>query len=206
MNISVIGHGNVGSTLAIGWANAGHKIYIGARNPEENELEKLSRQENIEIYNIPNAVTKGEVILIAIPAQAMNDLARNIKNDVADKIIIDASNSVRMSPDGFETGAAALKQLTKCEHVVKGFNTTGYENMRNPQYGAVGIDMFTAGDSQKGKEIVKKLAYDLGFENCYDFGGDDKFKLIEDFAKSWINLAIMQGEGRNIAFKVLRRE
>ena len=56
-----------------------------------------------------------------------------------------------------------------------------------------------------GKELVKRLALDLGFEHCYDFGGDDKFKLIEDFAKAWINLAIMQGEGRNIAFKVLRR-
>jgi len=65
--------------------------------------------------------------------------------------------------------------------------------------------MFTAGDSQKAKDTVTKLAIDLGFESCYDFGGDDKFPLIEQFAMAWINLAIMQGEGRDIAFKVLRR-
>jgi len=46
----------------------------------------------------------------------------------------------------------------------------------------------------------------LGFEQCYDFGGDDRFELIEQFAFSWINLAVMQGQGRNIAFKILKRE
>jgi hypothetical protein len=62
-----------------------------------------------------------------------------------------------------------------------------------------------AGSAAKGKDITKQLALDAGFSTCWDFGGDDKAQLLEYFALSWINLAIMQGHGRNMAFKVIKR-
>ena len=65
--------------------------------------------------------------------------------------------------------------------------------------------MFVAGNSDKGKAMTIQLAKDAGFGECYDFGGDDKVALLEQFALSWINLAIMQGHGRGIAFKVVKR-
>jgi hypothetical protein len=88
---------------------------------------------------------------------------------------------------------------------VKCFNSTGFENMENPNYGGIAIDMFAAGSSPKAKEIAKKLALDAGFAECYDFGSDDKVELLEQFAFSWINLAILQKQGRDIALKVLKR-
>ena len=77
--------------------------------------------------------------------------------------------------------------------------------MLNPTYNGVAIDMFMAGDSEKGKSVAKQLALDCGFGTCIDFGKSDKVELLEQFALSWINLAIMQAQGRNIAFKVVRR-
>jgi predicted dinucleotide-binding enzyme len=62
-----------------------------------------------------------------------------------------------------------------------------------------------AGDSDRAKKIATQLALDAGFATCIDFGMSDKVELLEDFALSWINLAIMQGHGRNMAFKVVRR-
>ena len=44
-----------------------------------------------------------------------------------------------------------------------------------------------------------------GFGSCIDFGKSDKVELLEKFALCWINLAIMQGQGRDIAFKLVRR-
>ena len=55
------------------------------------------------------------------------------------------------------------------------------------------------------KQIASQLSKEAGFSECYDFGGDDKVELLEQFAFSWINLAIIQKHGRNIAFKVLKR-
>ena len=99
----------------------------------------------------------------------------------------------------------ALMKMTTCKDIVKCFNTTGAENMANPVYRGTGIDMFYAGDSVLAKKTAALLAKDLGFENVYDFGGSDQFNLLEQFALSWINLAMMQGYGRGIGFKVMKR-
>jgi predicted dinucleotide-binding enzyme len=77
--------------------------------------------------------------------------------------------------------------------------------MQNPSYGDVAIDMFVAGDSTRGKAAAQQLARDAGFATCYDIGGNDKFQLLEQFAFFWINLAVFQGQGRNIGFKLLKR-
>jgi predicted dinucleotide-binding enzyme len=114
-------------------------------------------------------------------------------------------NSVRTKPEGFNNSFEALKSYLPESEIVKCFNSTGFENMQNPIYHGEGIDMFVAGSSAKGKEIAKQLALDAGFSTCWDFGEDDKVQLLEYFALSWINLAIMQGHGRNMAFKVIKR-
>ena len=62
-----------------------------------------------------------------------------------------------------------------------------------------------AGDDPRAKKVAKGLALDAGFSQCYDFGDGSKVELLEQFAVAWINLAIMQGMGRDIAFKVLKR-
>jgi predicted dinucleotide-binding enzyme len=121
------------------------------------------------------------------------------------KTLIDATNSVRTKPEPYPTAYHAIKSLTKLETVVKCFNTTGFENMLNPLYKGEGIYMFCAGNNKPSKKIAEQLAIDIGFASCYDFGGDDKVELLEKFALSWINLAIMQGQGRDIAFKIVRR-
>jgi predicted dinucleotide-binding enzyme len=77
--------------------------------------------------------------------------------------------------------------------------------MLNPNYGEMVLDAFVAGDSIKGKEVAVKLALDAGFAACYDVGGNDKFQLMEQFAFFWINLAMFQGNGREIGFKLLKR-
>ena len=41
MKIAIIGHGNVGGTLARKWAAAGHHIAIGARHPDDDKVQKI---------------------------------------------------------------------------------------------------------------------------------------------------------------------
>lgn len=77
--------------------------------------------------------------------------------------------------------------------------------MMNPVYQGTAIDLFMAGDSDRAKSIVRQLALDAGFAECYDIGGNDKFELMEQFAFFWINLAMFKGQGREIGFKLLKR-
>ena len=153
--------------------------------------------------NVGSAVKQCDVVLIAIPPTAILEIITEI-GDVSGKILIDATNAVRQKPYPFATVFHALSAKTKGE-VVKCFNTTGFENMSNPKYGDMALDMFMAGDSEKAKSVARKLALDAGFGECWGFGGEDNVVLLEQFALSWINLAIMQGNGRDIALKVIRR-
>lgn len=205
MKIAIIGAGKVGGALASGWARAGHSVILGVRNPGDREVQALvAANQNLSANTVTAAAQEAEVILVSVPVSALTEVARNL-GEVKNKIIIDATNAVFQKPAPYAHGVEAFKALTQCQDVVKCFNSTGFENMANPKYGDTGIDMFVAGDSAKGKQVAAQLARDLGFAECYDFGGDDKIQLLENFALAWINLAIMQGRGRNIAFKLVTR-
>ncbi|CAD7812007.1 hypothetical protein CHRY9390_02449 [Chryseobacterium aquaeductus] len=152
---------------------------------------------------IENAVKQSDVIIIATPPTAILEIIEKM-GDVSGKVIIDATNSIGKNPEPYQTVYHVLSDKTDAE-IVKCFNTTGFENMLNPIYNGEAIDMFMAGESEEAKAIALQLSTDAGFGSCIDFGKSDKVELLEKFALSWINLAIMQGHGRNLAFKVVRR-
>jgi predicted dinucleotide-binding enzyme len=203
MKIAIIGTGNVGGALATQWAKKDHEIYLGVQNTAQFKGMHLLQNAHTSVHSIQEASQAAEVILIAVPPPAIFSIIERM-GDVSGKTIIDATNSVRMAPDPYATVYHSLRDKTSAE-VVKCFNSTGFENMLNPVYNGEGIDMFMAGDSDAAKAVAHQLALDCGFASCLDFGKGDKVELLEKFAFSWINLAIMQGHGRNMAFKVLKR-
>lgn len=205
MKIAIIGTGNVGGALATRWALAGHELFLGVQDTADFKGMQLLHNANTSAHSVADAAKAADVILIAAVPTASAEIAGQIRPFVAGKVIIDAMNSVMKRPEGFNNSFDALKSYLPEAHIVKCFNSTGFENMANPIYHGEGIDMFAAGSSAKGKEVARQLALDAGFSTCWDFGGDDKAQLLEHFALSWINLAIMQGHGRGMAFKLIKR-
>jgi hypothetical protein len=204
MKIAIIGSGNVGGALAQQWVKAGHTVMIGAKFPLSDKNSQLAAKIGEDRFtSIANAVGQSEVVLIATPPTAIFDVIAEM-GDVSGKIIIDATNAVRQKPLPYDTVYHALADKTQAQ-IVKCFNSTGFENMLNPVYHGEPIDMFMAGDSDTAKQTARQLALDAGFGTCWDFGKGDKVILLEQFALSWINLAIMQGHGRDIAFRVVKR-
>lgn len=206
MNITVIGYGNVGKALVTN-LKRNHAVNVGVR--DLSKLYEMDKLEGVNFSDINNSLSHSEVIIITIPATSIIEFATEYKTQLNDKIIIDATNSVFKKPEPYQNGFDALKSITENNNIVKCFNSTGAENMLNPNYTIngeqIGIDMFVAGDSNKAKDIAKLLSTDIGFANCFDFGGDDKVELLEQLAFSWINLAILQKKGRNFAFKIIER-
>lgn len=206
MNIAIIGSGNVGGSLAKKWVKAGHTVLVGARTPLSEKNSQLATEIGEDRFtSIENAVKQCEVILLSTPAPAAVEVVKSL-GDTSGKIIIDAMNVVMgRGPQGYKTTTDAILDHTQTRDVVKCFNTTGFNNMLNPTYGNTALDLFVAGDSEKGKQIAIQLAKDAGFAECYPIGGNDKFELMEQFAWFWINLAMFQGQGREIGFKLLKR-
>lgn len=205
MKIAIIGTGNVGSALAEAWSSAGHTLLLGVRDQSNFKGKELLSLENTSLHSIAEASSEAELILLSTPAINTIEVTKSL-GDTTGKVIIDAMNIMMgKGPEGFTNTTDAILAHTSTKDVVKCFNTTGANNMQNPIYHEMGIDMFVAGDSFKGKSIAKQLALDVGFAECYDVGGNDKFQLMEQFAFFWINLAMFKGQGREIAFKLLHR-
>lgn len=205
MKIAIIGTGNVGGALATKWAQCGHQILLGVKDIDNFKGKELLNNPNTTVHTIAAAVQQAEVILLATPATAVVEVCQSL-GDTAGKVIIDAMNIIMgRGPVGFSNTSDAILANTATPDVVKSFNTTGFNNMANPEYQGQAIDMFVAGSSEKGKQAAIQLARDAGFADCYDVGGNDKFQLMEQFAWFWINLAMFQGQGREMAFKLLKR-
>lgn len=205
MKIAIVGSGNVGGALASKWAQKGHEILIGVRDKAQFKGKHLLEQPNTSLHTVADAVNRAEVVLMATPATVAVEVTQSL-GDTTGKVIIDTANIVMgRGPAGFSNVSEAILANTQTKDVVKCFNSTGHNNMLNTDYHGTAIDMFMAGDSAKAKAVAHQLALDAGFASCHDVGGNDKFQLLEQFAFFWINLAMMRGMGRDIAFKLLKR-
>ncbi len=206
MRLAIIGSGNVGGALAKKWVKAGHTVLVGARFPLSVKNLKLATEIGEHRFtSFESAVKQCDIILISTPAPATVEVVKSL-GDTTGKIIIDAMNIVmNRGPQGYRNTTDAILDNTHTKDVVKCFNTTGFNNMLNPNYGNTAIDLFVAGDSETGKAAAMQLTKDAGFAACYNIGGNDKFELMEQFAWFWINLAMFQGQGREIGFKLLKR-
>ena len=168
MKIAIIGTGNVGGALATKWSKAGHTLLLGVQNTQDFKGKHLLDNPNTSAHSVADAVNAAEVILIATPATAAVEVAKSL-GGTSGKTIIDAMNIINgRGPKDFDNTADAILKNTASNDVVKCFNTTGFNNMIDPIYNETAVDLFTCGDSIKGKEIAIKLAKDAWFAECYD--------------------------------------
>jgi predicted dinucleotide-binding enzyme len=204
MKIGIIGSGNVGGALTKAWSSAGHEIILGVRDTSNFKGIELLKLPRVGATSIENVSKEAEVILLAAGPDALKDILEAL-GDLSGVFVIDAMNSVRSKPEPYRNTSEAILALRPNVRLVKCFNTTGYENMLNPVYPEGRLDLVMSGDDLEAKAIASKLALDAGFGSCLDFGSSKQFQLQEYFALSWINLAIMQGHGRQMGIHFLYR-
>lgn len=166
MKIAIVGTGNVGGALATKWANKRHEINLGVRDVNNFKGQELLNNPTTKVYTIDEAVKISDVILLSTPAPSAVEVVQSL-GDTSGKIIIDAMNIVmNRGPQGYKHTTDAILDNTQTKDVVKCFNTTGFNNMKNPNYGNIALDLFVAGDSEKGKQAAIQLAKDADFAEC----------------------------------------
>jgi predicted dinucleotide-binding enzyme len=204
MNIAIIGSGNIGAGLARAWRKHGHQVTFGARDPRDAELTALCKEIGATAATIADAVQAAEVIALALPAKAVDDLA---KISFDGKVVIDCTNNVApgMQLAFGHTTSWAEQVAAKLQgaRVVKSFNAQGAENLANPVYNGIQATNWYCGDDAAAKRIVHTLVEDIGFE-ALDAGPLSAARLLEPLMLLWIASSRTTGS-RDIAFKLLRR-
>jgi NADPH-dependent F420 reductase len=210
MKVGIIGSGNVGSSLGAVWAAKGHEIIFGVRDSQSDKVKELlaSIGSNASAKDIKDAVAASDVVVLTTPWQAAKEVIENA-GDLTGKILIDCTNPLDANLSGLTIGltssaAEEVSHWARGAKVVKAFNTTGSGNMLDSNYGSQAPDMFICGDDEEAKNVVSKLVVDAGFD-VIDSGPLSNARLLEPMAMLWIYLAIKQGLGPDIAFKLIRR-
>jgi hypothetical protein len=203
MNISIIGTGNVGSTLGNCWAQGGHTITFGSRDPNSDRVQALVQEIGKGTRAVSNseALDTSPLIVLAVPWKAVKDILADA-GSLAGKILMDPIN---IYPQGGEISCAEqIAGWSKGASVIKAFNMTGTGNMAYPNYGDQKLSMFICGNDSDAKLKVTRLVEEIGFE-VVDAGGLDSALMLESLARLWIHLAYANGMGTDIGFKLLKR-
>lgn len=206
MNIGVIGAGRVGGTLGRGLAAAGHSVHYARRDPTAPVPPHLAH-DSARTGPVAETVAVSDVLLLATP-WAETEAALRDAGDLGGRPLLDATNPIgagmALTHGHTDSGGEQVQRWAPTARVVKVFNTTGMENMAQPRFPGGAALMLAAGDDAGAVAIAVGLAADLGFE-ALPFGPLRNARLLEPLGRAWIELALVRGQGRGVAFGLLRR-
>jgi 8-hydroxy-5-deazaflavin:NADPH oxidoreductase len=206
MNITIVGSGNVGRALALGWRRAGHDITFATREPDGAKGVQL-KQDGFGVMPLNGAAIAADAIVLAVPWTAVGTTIAAL-GSLAGKLLIDTTDPLKSQRElavGFsDSGGETVARLATGARVVKAFSTTGAANMADSGYPGGKLMMPVAGDDPAAKQTVMSLAADLGFDPV-DTGPLAMCRYLEPLAMLWINLAYVQGLGPGIGFALLKR-
>ncbi len=208
MQIAIIGTGSVGAALARGLRSSAHDVTLGTRSGSTSNVEALSKETGASIATPQEAAAAAEVVILALPWAAAESATQAL-GDLSDKIVIDCMNPLGMV-DGqlgllvghTTSGGETVQDWLPGARVVKTLNQVGAEHMAENSTMPHRPVMFMAGNDEAAKSVVSSLLDTLGFESL-DAGDLTKSRLLEPFAMTWINQAILRGKGRDWAFAAL---
>jgi predicted dinucleotide-binding enzyme len=193
MRIGIIGSGVVGRALARGWAQHGHETRIGSRRTDDPELGELGVAPPAEV------ASWGDLVVLAVAGDAAVDIATDLADVLADKVVIDATNPLESSPSGptlfvgFDDSLGErVQRAAPGALVVKAYNTVGNALMVDPQLPDGTPVMFIGGNDDRAKAVVAGLLSETGWEPA-DVGDITAARLLEPLALLWIAYGIRTG-------------
>ena len=185
MQIAIIGAGNVGRALATSLTRAGHHVTVAASHREHAE-QAATETGATAVATSSEAVSTADVIVLAVPATALDTVVSEIGSSLTGKVVVDVSNRPTPSADGPSTSIAEELQSKLPEaKVVKAFNTAFASRQADPTVGGIAPDGYVAGDDDSARKIVLGVVESVGFRPV-DVGSLVAARTLEGMA--WLNI------------------
>ncbi|MFC4375856.1 NADPH-dependent F420 reductase [Nocardia halotolerans] len=219
MRIGIIGAGAMAAALGGGWAAAGHEVWIGARRAENAHAladrinstlgetpptpgpaqlaepagtagTRTARPIAVRAADIGAAVAGAEVVLLAVPVDALAGLLGEHGAALAGKVVIDCTNAFRpdgSAPEGVTTfvlGEPAVAERVAAAapkaHVVKAFNLLAAEVWAGTErfFDGARLAVPLCADDATALATVSALAEDLALQP-FSAGGLHRARYLE---------------------------
>ena len=205
MHVTIIGAGNMGRGIGHRIVAGGHSVTIVDRDPEEaaelaEELRGVAEGGATVEAAEPGAELRGEVVVLAVYYPGNLEIARDLGERLAGKVVVDISNPLNETFDGLATapGTSAAEEVAQSApagaRVVKAFNTTFSGTLVEGQVAGQPLDVLIAGDDEEAKERVAQLVRDGGLR-AIDVGPLERARELEGLG--FLGITLQQPLGLN---------
>jgi predicted dinucleotide-binding enzyme len=211
MKIGVLGSGDVGQQLSIGFLKHGHSVTIGTRTP--GKLTEWGKQHlEARVGSFAEAAGFGELLVLAVKGNAAAEVLRmaGVEN-LRGKPVLDTTNPIEEGPPvngllRFFTGLdeslmERLQREFKDVKFVKAFNSVGAALMVDPQFKGGKPTMFICGNDDGAKQATRRILDEFGWETA-DMGKVEAARAIEPLCLLWCIPGFLHNEWTH-AFKLL---
>ncbi|HXZ60894.1 MAG TPA: NAD(P)-binding domain-containing protein [Steroidobacteraceae bacterium] len=170
LKIGIIGTGHIGGTLARLWVAAGHEVLISSRHPEELRGLAASLGPKVRVGTPRDAAVFGDVVVVSVPYGALPQVGRDLKAELAGKIVLDTCNPYpsrdgEMAVEARRLGTGvADPQFLPGVRLVRAFNAINSGDLASQAHRAgepVAIPL--AGDDAQALAVAERLVRDAGF-------------------------------------------
>ncbi|WNR42696.1 NADPH-dependent F420 reductase [Paenibacillus roseipurpureus] len=207
--IAIIGTGNMGKGIASSFARAGHKVLLGSRSQEQaQEIAVQLKQVNIQGVSNAHAIQGAEIIFLAVPFQAVQDIITQHAPELSGKIIVDITNPLNASYDGLTTSADTsaaeiIAQQLPNSRVVGAFKNTFAGVFANPSFeNERKSAVLVISDDEEAKAQVISLISELPFE-VLDAGSLNNARTIEQMTVLLIGLSAKHNYNWHAGFAIV---
>jgi NADPH-dependent F420 reductase len=189
MNITIIGAGNMGRGIGTRAAAGGHSVTFVDANPNTaqqvaEEVKKFTQNGSKISTSSLGDVQLGDIVVLAVWYGTNLEIAKQLGNKLAGKVVVDIANPLNSTYDGLATApdSSSAEDLARVAapgtRVVKAFNTTYAGTLVAGQVDGRPLDVFIAGDDANAKEKVAQLVKDGGMRPV-DTGALNRARQIE---------------------------
>ena len=165
-SISIIGLGNMASTMADRALAGGNAVEIIGRDPAKaNELAAALGGATV---GAADTAPDGDIVILAVPYASAAAVVSEYGDALQGKVIVDITNPITPDSKGFVTpdGSSGAQEIAKAApegaHVVKAFNTLFSNVLAAGSAEGRPLDVFIAGDDAQAKARVSAFIESLG--------------------------------------------
>ena len=191
--IAIIGTGEVANALGPMFAEQGHTIVYGSRDPSRASVRDLVAKtgRGASSATPAEAAARAEVVMVAVPWDTVRDVVRSLGN-LSGKIVIDPTNPRIVGDDGLRdwahdtSNAEIIQDLAPGARVVKALNTMNWRTMVDPLATGGPVSVPVVGDDEAAKAFVVELIDAIGLEPI-DLGPLRYARMVEGMYILWGN-------------------
>lgn len=200
MKIAVLGTGAVGRALAGRFAELGHEVTVGTREPDATGAKEeyaawAADHPAVGLATFAEAAVGAPVVINA----TSGDVTLGVLGQagaLGGKIVVDVSNGLDFSA-GFpplitfpqdDSMAEQIQRAFPAAMVVKSLNTMTAAVMVHPEQLSDPGTVFLSGDDPDAKQAVTELLRELGHTDIFDLGDVTTARGVEWLMPAWLRV------------------